>query len=76
VIRVESLQHFPPTTRGQMPRPPASFMQNASRLQAGYPDWEPGEHNDYVYRDLLGMTAVEVERLPQAGHIGDAYIGV
>lgn len=43
VIRVESLQHFPPTTRGQMPHPPASFMQNASRLQAGYPDWEPGE---------------------------------
>jgi crotonobetainyl-CoA:carnitine CoA-transferase CaiB-like acyl-CoA transferase len=43
VIRVESLQHFPPTTRGQMPRPPASFLENASQLQASYPNWEPGE---------------------------------
>ena len=43
VIRIESLQHFPPTTRGQMPRPPAAFLANASHLQGGYPDWEPGE---------------------------------
>jgi crotonobetainyl-CoA:carnitine CoA-transferase CaiB-like acyl-CoA transferase len=43
VIRVESLQHFPSTTRGSMMRPPPAFMANASHLMAGYPDWEPGE---------------------------------
>jgi crotonobetainyl-CoA:carnitine CoA-transferase CaiB-like acyl-CoA transferase len=43
VIRVESLQHFPTTTRGSLPRPPPAFMANASSLQAGYPNWEPGE---------------------------------
>ena len=35
-----------------------------------------GEHNDYVYRELLGMDTTEIDRLRQAGHIGDAYIGV
>ena len=43
VIRVESLQHFPSTTRGLMPRPPAALIANASHLLGGYPDWEPGE---------------------------------
>jgi crotonobetainyl-CoA:carnitine CoA-transferase CaiB-like acyl-CoA transferase len=43
VIRVESLQHFPSTTRGSMPRPPPAFIANASHLQGGYPNWEPGE---------------------------------
>ncbi|PON14074.1 hypothetical protein C2W62_30990 [Candidatus Entotheonella serta] len=35
-----------------------------------------GEHNDYVYRDVLGMSDADIERLRQAGHIGDTYIGV
>ena len=43
VIRVESLQHFPSTTRGAVARPSATFLANASSLQAGYPNWEPGE---------------------------------
>lgn len=43
VIRVESLQHFPSTTRGSMMRPPPSFIDNASFLVSNYPDWEPGE---------------------------------
>jgi crotonobetainyl-CoA:carnitine CoA-transferase CaiB-like acyl-CoA transferase len=43
VIRVESLQHFPSTTRGLVPRPPAALLANATHLLAGYPDWEPGE---------------------------------
>jgi crotonobetainyl-CoA:carnitine CoA-transferase CaiB-like acyl-CoA transferase len=34
-----------------------------------------GEHNDYVYRQLLGMSAEELARWRQAGHIGDTYIG-
>ncbi len=60
VIRVESLQHFSPTTRGQMPH-------NC------YPCL--GEHNNYVYRELLGMNAEEIDRLRRARHIGEAYIG-
>jgi crotonobetainyl-CoA:carnitine CoA-transferase CaiB-like acyl-CoA transferase len=43
VIRVESLQHFPSTTRGLMPRPPEAMLANASHLLGGYPDWDPGE---------------------------------
>jgi crotonobetainyl-CoA:carnitine CoA-transferase CaiB-like acyl-CoA transferase len=43
VIRVESLQHFPSTTRGLVPRPPAALLANATHLLAGYPNWEPGE---------------------------------
>ena len=30
VIRVESLQHFPSTTRGIVPRPPAALLQELS----------------------------------------------
>ena len=44
VIRVESLQHFPSTTRGLAPRPPAAMLANATHLLAGFPDWQPGEH--------------------------------
>jgi crotonobetainyl-CoA:carnitine CoA-transferase CaiB-like acyl-CoA transferase len=43
VIRVESLQHFPSTTRGLVPRPPAAMLANATHLLAGFPDWQPGE---------------------------------
>jgi crotonobetainyl-CoA:carnitine CoA-transferase CaiB-like acyl-CoA transferase len=43
VIRVESLQHFPSTTRGLVPRPPAAMLANATHLLAGFPNWEPGE---------------------------------
>lgn len=44
VIRVESLQHFPSTTRGIVPRPPAALLANATHLLGGYPNWDPGEH--------------------------------
>jgi crotonobetainyl-CoA:carnitine CoA-transferase CaiB-like acyl-CoA transferase len=33
-----------------------------------------GEHNTYVYRDLLGYSADEIDALTQAGHIGDTYV--
>jgi hypothetical protein len=28
-----------------------------------------GEHNEYVYRELLGVSDAEYERLRAAGHI-------
>jgi crotonobetainyl-CoA:carnitine CoA-transferase CaiB-like acyl-CoA transferase len=34
-----------------------------------------GEHNDYVYRDLLGMSDAEIARRRQEGHIGESYSG-
>jgi len=32
-----------------------------------------GEHNDYVYRDLLGMDEHEIERLRAEGHVADTF---
>jgi crotonobetainyl-CoA:carnitine CoA-transferase CaiB-like acyl-CoA transferase len=32
-----------------------------------------GEHNDYVYRDILGYSDEEVRRLTAEGHIGTEY---
>lgn len=32
-----------------------------------------GEHNDYVYRDLLGLSGDEIARLRDAGHITTEY---
>jgi crotonobetainyl-CoA:carnitine CoA-transferase CaiB-like acyl-CoA transferase len=33
-----------------------------------------GEHNAYVYSDLLGYSAEEIDALTAAGHIGDTYV--
>ncbi len=32
-----------------------------------------GEHNDYVYREVLGMNDAEIERLRAAGHVADTF---
>lgn len=32
-----------------------------------------GEHNDYVYRELLGLDATEVARLVESGHIAQDF---
>ncbi len=32
-----------------------------------------GEDNDYVYRELLGFSEEEIERLVELGHIGEEY---
>jgi hypothetical protein len=32
-----------------------------------------GEHNDYVYRELLGLSEKEIARLAADGHIADTY---
>jgi crotonobetainyl-CoA:carnitine CoA-transferase CaiB-like acyl-CoA transferase len=32
-----------------------------------------GEHNDYVYRELLGMSEEAIARLTAAGHIATEY---
>ena len=35
-----------------------------------------GEHNDYVYRELLGMHQADIACLRQDGHIGETYSGI
>ena len=32
-----------------------------------------GEHNDYVYRELLGISDAEYQRLVEAGHIAQEF---
>lgn len=74
VIRVESLYHYPSSTRGLVPRPPAALLANATHLLAGFPDWQPGERpwnrhplfNAHA-RNKLSMT-VDVTR-PQGKDI-------
>jgi crotonobetainyl-CoA:carnitine CoA-transferase CaiB-like acyl-CoA transferase len=59
--------HRYPGILWKMSKTPASIRSAACCL---------GEHNDYVYRHLLGMSPEEISRLRQEGHIGDTYIGV
>lgn len=33
-----------------------------------------GQHNEYVYRHLLGLCQAEYERLAKEKHVGDAYV--
>lgn len=42
VIRIESQQHVPSTTRGIMPNPPKALAPNLGPLGRGYPDRDPG----------------------------------
>ena len=35
-----------------------------------------GEHNEYVYKKVIGVSDEEYERLVKEEHIGDKYIGV
>jgi benzylsuccinate CoA-transferase BbsF subunit/naphthyl-2-methylsuccinate CoA transferase subunit len=43
VIRVETRQNFPSTTRGIWARPTKEMVVNGGSMGAGYPDMEPGE---------------------------------
>ena len=43
VIRIESLSHFAPTTRGMLARPPRELMLAFANTGLGYPDDDPGE---------------------------------
>jgi crotonobetainyl-CoA:carnitine CoA-transferase CaiB-like acyl-CoA transferase len=51
--------------------PPYRFSHSNVGLRT--PPAAFGEHNDYVYSDLLGLSEQEQERLRAAGHITDEY---
>jgi crotonobetainyl-CoA:carnitine CoA-transferase CaiB-like acyl-CoA transferase len=63
VIRVESTQHFPSSTRGERARPTREFVRSRPPLTGGYPDRDPGERpwNRFAWfnataRNKLGIT--------------------
>ncbi len=56
--------HRYPGRMWKMSKTPATFRSPPCCL---------GEHNAYVYGELLGLSEEEIERLRQAGHIGDTY---
>jgi len=55
----------------EYPRSPWLMQNTESRLD--YPPPTLGQHNPFVYGDLLGFDDAEQHRLEQAGHIGDEY---
>ncbi|GAB4331249.1 MAG: CaiB/BaiF CoA-transferase family protein [Dehalococcoidia bacterium] len=66
--RVPATADYPETL---FPSPPYQFSKSDVRIRT-----EPalfGQHNDYVYRDVLGFSDAEIERLRAAGHIADTY---
>jgi crotonobetainyl-CoA:carnitine CoA-transferase CaiB-like acyl-CoA transferase len=63
VIRVESIQYFPPQTRGIFARPSKEVVAASIPISGGYPNREPGERpwNRFPWfnataRNKLGMT--------------------
>jgi len=50
---------------------PYRFTENL--LTVRHPPCMLGEHNEYVYKDLLGVTDEEYAQLERDGHIGDEY---
>ncbi len=49
------------------------FRFSETRTSVRQPPVALGEHNDYVYRDLLGVTDAEYDRLVAAGHIAQDF---
>ena len=62
------------TSTGMPPLPYASRPWRLSETPAVAPKAAPlmGEHNGFVLKDLLGMSATEIERLQRVGVIGYA----
>ncbi len=64
VIRVESLQYFPQSTRGYIPKPSRQIVRNIGGIANAYPNWDPGDRpwNRHPLfhsqgRNKLSMTA-------------------
>jgi crotonobetainyl-CoA:carnitine CoA-transferase CaiB-like acyl-CoA transferase len=66
VTQAEAGTHPYPGIMWKMSKTPASFRRPPVRM---------GEHNDYVYRELLKLSAAEVAGLRAEGHIGMDFLG-
>jgi crotonobetainyl-CoA:carnitine CoA-transferase CaiB-like acyl-CoA transferase len=62
----EAGTHVYPGLMWKMSRTPGTIRRPAVRL---------GEHNDYVYRELLKLSAAEIESLRDEGFIGMDFLG-
>lgn len=59
---------------GTHAHPGALFAMSATPPVIGRAAPALGQDNDYVYRDVLGCTDDDIERLTADGHIGDRYV--
>lgn len=74
---LEARGFFQPMTHpeaGTHPHPGHLWQSSRGPLRFDSPAPLLGEHNAYVYRDLLGLSGAEFERLQAEGHIGDDYV--
>ena len=61
----------PSCGRHRYPGFPFSYAGTPLRFDSAAPCL--GQHNDLVYRQILGLPGSEIARLTELGHIGDAY---
>ena len=66
--RLPATEDYPETDFGA---PPYKFESSDVRIRTTPALF--GEHNDYVYRELLGVSDEEFERLRAAGHIATTF---
>jgi crotonobetainyl-CoA:carnitine CoA-transferase CaiB-like acyl-CoA transferase len=60
---------------GTHPYPGAMWTMSRAPTNIRRPPVRLGEHNDYVYRELLQLNAEEIEALRAEGHIGMDFLG-
>jgi crotonobetainyl-CoA:carnitine CoA-transferase CaiB-like acyl-CoA transferase len=60
---------------GTYPYPGVMWMMSKTPVPFRHPPVRMGEHNDYVYRELLQLSAAEIAVLRAEGHIGMDFLG-
>jgi crotonobetainyl-CoA:carnitine CoA-transferase CaiB-like acyl-CoA transferase len=65
---VDATADYPATL---FPAPPYRFARSEVGIRSG--PCLLGEHNDYVYKDVLGLNEDEYGRLRELGHVMDTY---
>ncbi|MCH8195455.1 MAG: CoA transferase [Chloroflexi bacterium] len=58
---------------GTYPYPGIMWRASATPNSIRQPPIRLGEHNGYIYRELLGVTGETYDRLEREGHIGEDY---
>ncbi|MCX6020944.1 MAG: CoA transferase, partial [Chloroflexi bacterium] len=73
---IQAREFYHPVTRkyvGTYQQAGPLYKLSGTPLTIGRPAPTLGEHNEYVYRDLLGVTDEEWATLEREGYIGDRY---
>jgi crotonobetainyl-CoA:carnitine CoA-transferase CaiB-like acyl-CoA transferase len=53
--------------------PSTTFKMSKTPFEVRKPSVRLGEDNDYVYRDVLGLSEEEYDRMKALGHVGMDY---